>query len=82
MIKSDSGRNDEMKKLTEDLKRKKKFGLCAGFFDPARPGQLTLGLNSARPGLESGRFGPYVLEPGPSRAKKSPSRIGPAREQH
>jgi hypothetical protein len=64
--------------------------LC-GLFDPNRPGPLTLGLNSARPetsranfgrpGLEPGRCGPYVLEPGPSRAKKSPSRIGPAREQ-
>jgi hypothetical protein len=62
----------------------------AGFL--IQPGPLTPGLSSARPekawanfgrpGLEPGRIGPYGLELGPSRAKKGPSRIGPAREQH
>ena len=80
---------DEKKVLYKVIKLVKKI---FGLFDPTRPGPLTLGLNSARPetsqanfgrpGLEPGRCGPYVLEPGPSRAKKSPSRIGPAREQH
>ena len=72
MIKSDSGRNDEMKKLTEDLKRKKKFGLCAGFFDPARPGQLTLGLNSARPETARASFG--APEVGSARDRAGPYR--------
>ena len=36
MIKSDSGRNDEMKKLTEDLKRKKNSGFVRAFL--TRPG--------------------------------------------
>jgi len=59
----------------------------AGFFDPARPGQLTLGLNLARPETARASFGPPEVGPardwaGPFRIELGPSRIGPAREQH
>ena len=48
--------------------------------NPSRNGQGQFRVARSRPG--PGLFGPNGLEPGPSRAKKGPSRIGLAREQH